>query len=177
MNNIMKMIYRKMFEITFCLIFVGVSYVIWEICLENNAIKMASIYEKSSYCYVNANKAQASLLALSDEQVNKHLESDHITLKRDTTYHSSYHVVLKINKNDIIDDSKIKIQIDNDIYYLQERFLNEDETSKYYLIEDGNLEQDSKEIMMKLWLDKDNSIKQQVLNYTVINTDNLISLL
>lgn len=128
---------RTIMEICGWLIFVGVSYFLWDF---DGFYETAAYYDNNSVIEILDDPTYSTILyALNDQDAN-YLNDYKLTLVNNTYREEKYNVYLAISKN--IEQSHIKIKNET-LKYLKEIYSYEDEDYCYYLL-DTNMLQGSK---------------------------------
>ena len=141
---------------------------------QNSKVAYAKTYDHTSYAYVTVSMYQNyEMYPMKEEEALKHLYPMKVTLAKNLIADTHYTLVLRVSKKSNIDASFLKLSIDNQIYFLQERFYKEDDTYSYYLIEEGMLKDTEKEYSLNIWLDYNASITEQkkIFLYDIMNLE------
>ena len=125
---------RTIIEICGWLIFVGVSYFLWDF---DGFYETAAYYDSNSVIEVLDDPTYSTILyALNDQDAN-YLNDYKLTLVNNTYREEKYNVYLAISKN--IEQSHIKIKNET-LKYLKEIYSYEDEDYCYYLLDTNMLQ-------------------------------------
>lgn len=173
MEYITRIIRRKIIEITVCCILIISSVPLWSLW-KNNNIVYAKTYDNTSYAYVTVSRYQKyEMVPMKDQEALKYLYPMKVTLAKNLISDTHYTLVLRVSKKSNINLSSIKYSINNQIYFLKERFYEEDDTYSYYLLEEGILKETKKEYNLNIWLDYNTSTKEQqkLFLYDIINLE------
>ena len=145
---------RTIMEICGWLIFVGVSYFLWDF---DGFYETAAYYDSNSVIEVLDDPTYSTILyALNDQDAN-YLNDYKLTLVNNTYREEKYNVYLAISKN--IEQSHIKIKNET-LKYLKEIYSYEDEDYCYYLLDTNMLQ--------------GNEIKYNFSLYNDLNGENFI---
>ena len=125
---------RTIIEICGWLIFVGVSYFLWDF---DGFYETAAYYDSNSVIEVLDDPTYSTILyALNDQDAN-YLNNYKLTLVNNTYREEKYNVYLAISKN--IEQSHIKIKNET-LKYLKDIYSYEDEDYCYYLLDTNMLQ-------------------------------------
>ena len=125
---------RTIMEICGWLIFVGVSYFLWDF---DGFYETAAYYDNNSVIEILDDPTYSTILyALNDQDAN-YLNDYKLTLVNNTYREEKYNVYLAISKN--IEQSHIKIKNET-LKYLKEIYSYEDEDYCYYLLDTNMLQ-------------------------------------
>ena len=125
---------RTIIEICGWLIFVGVSYFLWDF---DGFYETAAYYDNNSVIEILDDPTYSTILyALNDQDAN-YLNDYKLTLVNNTYREEKYNVYLAISKN--IEQSHIKIKNET-LMYLNEIYSYEDEDYCYYLLDTNMLQ-------------------------------------
>ena len=125
---------RTIIEICGWLIFVGVSYFLWDF---DGFYETAAYYDSNSVIEVLDDPTYSTILyALNDQDAN-YLNDYKLTLVNNTYREEKYNVYLAISKN--IEQSHIKIKNET-LKYLKDIYSYEDEDYCYYLLDTNMLQ-------------------------------------
>ena len=145
---------RTIMEICGWLIFVGVSYFLWDF---DGFYETAAYYDNNSVIEILDDPTYSTILyALNDQDAN-YLNDYKLTLVNNTYREEKYNVYLAISKN--IEQSHIKIKNET-LKYLKEIYSYEDEDYCYYLLDTNMLQ--------------GNEIKYNFSLYNDLNGENFI---
>ena len=173
MRTINKIIRRKIVEITICLAIIICSAGLWGFW-QNENIAYAKTYDTTSYAYVNVSQYQNyEMVPMKDQEALKYLYPMKVTLEKNIISETHYILAMRVAKSSNMDLSSIKLSIDNQVYFLQDRFYKEDNTYIYYLIDEGGLKEPTKEYYLNIWLDENASKthQKQMFRYDFINLE------
>ncbi|HIQ94414.1 TPA: hypothetical protein IAB29_04730 [Candidatus Ventrenecus stercoripullorum] len=173
MKYINRIIRRKIMEITICCILVISSVPLWNLW-QNDNIAYAKTYENTSYAYVTVSRYQKyEMVPMKDQEALRYLYPMKVTLTKTLISDTHYTLVIRVSKKSNIDLSSIKVSINNQIYFLQDRFYKEDASYNYYLIEEGVLKEPEKDYSLNIWLDENATTEKQKKNflYDIINLE------
>ncbi|MBR1817317.1 MAG: hypothetical protein IJ772_00545 [Bacilli bacterium] len=176
MKNIDKIIYHKVIECVVFLAIIVVAYFAWS-SLPKEMLEIARIYDTTSLAYVTVDGYQDyKFYPMSDEASKNFLQPMLVTLRNETNILYPYHIVFRISKDSTLNDEYLKYSIGDEVYSLKDRFYQEDQLYRYYLIDDGDIIASNKTYYMRLWLDESTPEEEigKTLKYSLINLDNII---
>ena len=176
MKNIDKIIYHKVIECVVFLAIIVVAYFAWS-SLPKEMLEIARIYDTTSLAYVTVDGYQDyKFYPMSDEASKNFLQPMLVTLRNETNILYPYHIVFRISKDSTLKDEYLKYSIGDEVYSLKDRFYQEDQLYRYYLIDDGDIIASNKTYYMRLWLDESTPEEEigKTLKYSLINLDNII---
>ncbi len=134
MKYIKALKHRTIMEICGWLIFVSVSYFLWDF---DGFYETAAYYDSNSVIEILDDPTYSTILyALNDQDAN-YLNDYKLTLVNNTYREEKYNVYLAISKN--IEQSHIKIKNET-LKYLKEIYSYEDEDYCYYLLDTNMLQ-------------------------------------
>ena len=177
MKNIDLLIRRQIVEILVCFFTLMGSYVLWN-GMDNEYFAEAKIYDQTSLAYVTVqNYENYSFYPMNDEVALKHLQPMIVSVVNDTHIDSVYHLVFRVAKTSTLDPGTLHYSVDNEVFALQDHFYQEDDQYWYYLIDQGHMTGGSKEYVVRIWLNKNMASEEfgHVLNYTIMNLDNILT--
>lgn len=149
MKYLKKLKHRKIMEICFWLLFVFVSYHLWNFKDFNTT---AAFYDRNSVIEVLDDPVYSKILyALNDSQAAK-LNDYKLTLVNNTYREEKYNVYIAISKN--IDHKHLKINNGN-IEYINDLYAYEDDNYCYYLLDTNILQGGEKKYNFSLYNDED----------------------
>ena len=150
MKYIRKLKRKKIFEIVGLIVFVVLSYYLWEF---DGLLQTAAYYDNNSLIEVLDDPTYSRILyALGDDVANKYLSDYKLTLVNNTYREENYNVYLAISND--IDHSHIKIKTD-DVKYLNELYSFESDGYSYYLLDSNMLQGDERKYNFSLYNDFD----------------------
>ena len=148
MKYLQKLKYHKILEICLWLVFVGITYMLWNF---KGFYETAAYYENASVIEVLDDPTYSTILyALNDQDAELYLNDYQLTLINNTYREEKYHVYLAISKN--IDDNHLKIKKE-EVTYLKELFSHEDNNYRYYLLDTNVLQGNTKKYEFSLYND------------------------
>ncbi len=149
MKYLKKLKHHKIMEICFWLLFVFVSYHLWNFKDFNTT---AAFYDGNSVIEVLDDPVYSKILyALNDSQAAK-LNDYKLTLVNNTYREEKYNVYIAISKN--IDHKHLKINNGN-IEYINDLYAYEDDNYCYYLLDTNILQGGEKKYNFSLYNDED----------------------
>lgn len=180
MKNINKVIRHKIIEITICLLFIIVSFPMWEIFMKEEQFVLASTYAQSSLVSTEIiNNQNYSFYPISDDVAMKYLVPMEVTLKSSSTYHSFFSLVMKVDKRSSLSFKSFKISVDQRIYWLKDLYLYEDSDFIYFLLSQGDIQNSNHQEIFKinLWLDSQALYPEYdaTFLYQIINLENSLT--
>lgn len=149
-NDINKLIVKKIIEIVCVACFLFVSFFFWK---SGNTKSIIAAFQDLSYTNFNIeNPIDYAMFPMTDEDAMKNLNPCYITVSNETYTKEDYILVLVVNKNSTLDYNFLNISVGDEIYSLNtlEKIENEEEIS-FILVNDsivGNLET----YAVRLWL-------------------------
>ena len=173
MKYINQLIRRKIVEITICCIIIIISVPLWNLW-PKDTIAYAKTYDNTSFAYVTVSMYQHyQMVPMKDQEALKYLYPMKVTLAKNIIAETHYTLVIRVSKKSNIDLSTLKLSINNQIYFLKERFYKEDDTYNYYLIDEDALKEPEKEYSINIWLDENTTVETQNKNflYDIINLE------
>ena len=138
---------RAMSEIFIWLVFMGVTYFLWDF---NGFYETAAYYDSTSTIRVLDDPTYNTILYALNEQDANYLSDYKLTLVNDTYREEKYNVYLAISKNIIQSHIKIKNET---VKYLSEIYSYEDDDYCYYLLDTNMLQGSEKKYNFSLFND------------------------
>lgn len=148
MKKIKTLKYKKIVEICLWLIFIGVTYFLWEF---DGYFETAAYYSNNSLIQILDDPTYSTILySLNDEMATKYLKDYNLRLINNTYREEKYNVYLALSNN--VNHEHIKIKTDK-IAYLNELFSYKDENYAYYLLDTNMLQGSEKQYNFSLYND------------------------
>ncbi len=145
---IKKLKRRKIMEICLWLLFVGVSYLLWDF---DGFYETAAYYDNNSLIEVLDDPTYSKILyALNDNDAESLLKDYRLRLVNNTYREEKYNIYIGISKN--IDQNHIKIKTD-ELKYLNDMYSYEDNEYCYYLLDSNILQGEERDYNFSLYND------------------------
>lgn len=176
MNNITRIIYRKIREIALCVFIIVATFFINDAMNHSEVFKLLEMEKPTSLAYVDMIKKEDNELYLVEDQASlDHVEPIIVQMVNDTYLETTYALGMKVNKKSTMDYNNLKISYLDKIVNLKELFVGEDATHNYFLLERGDLTASSKTYEIKLWIDKKGEMTEtnNTVQYEFMNLENI----
>lgn len=176
MNNITRMIYRKIREIALCIFMIIATFFINDAMNHSAVFKLLEMEKPTSLAYVDMIRKEDNNLYVAEDQASlDHIKPISVQMVNDTYLETTYALGMKVSKNSTIDYNDLKIAYLDKIVDLKELFVGEDATHNYFLLERGDLTASSKTYEIKLWIDKKGEMPEanNTFQYEFMNLENI----
>lgn len=111
------------------------------------------------------------LYQVNDELATTNIKPINIKLINNTSVSERYNLYLMVSKESTLDYNVIKVKYLNEIKYLSDLEMIEDELNYYFSLSEGQIESGVIENDLLLWIDssKDADINNKYFNFYIIN--------
>lgn len=179
MNIINRRIMKIIFEMIITISIVGISIPVWNNSIGNTSYaKIADYYSSGSYKKLNIEKLQDMKLnniAPMEDKKALNQEGTIIKITNGSNYNVSYKFYMKIDKDSTIDPETLKVSINNEIYYLQDKYTKETKNNYYYLLDNNEIQNNSEIYDIKLWISSEtgNEMQNKTLAYDFVYEEDI----
>jgi len=169
MKKIDHIIYGKLFEISFLIAFVILSYPIWLSLDINKQLANASVYQEAQYSYLDIeHNHNGPMFPMKNEEAMDKLSKTKINVTNETKTMENYSLILKIDKTSTLDYQFLNIFLDGKIQALKIFPMTEDYDYFYFVLDSNSIVGGKKTYNFLMWMDYEtgNEMQGKSLNYS-----------
>lgn len=173
-NDINKLIIKKVLEIIFVVVFVFFSISWIKSADMQSMLATASTYANLNYTNLSVlNPIDYSMYPMSDSYAVSNLEPCTVRVMNETLTSENYTLALKISKKSSLNYDYLKIAIDNYIYTLKDLEMKEENDNYFFILDTNLITGDIKDYNIKLWLCEETGNEMQgkelIMSFEIIN--------
>ncbi len=178
MKNLNRIICFKVVEILITVVFLICSFYLWDSLRNGEVIALLKTTKNNtSYAYVDVLKDRRyQFYPVSDEIALRTLLPSTVQMVNQTKLNTYYEFGLKIRKSSSLNYHNLKISWNDEVHFLSEYYVKEDEEYYYFSFEKGSLKGASKQYEVKVWLDASSNPNQmnRSFDYEFVNLANIL---
>lgn len=178
-REINKLIAKKIAEIIFVVAFLVVSVPLREKMLLVNEEKTKLAEMELNYTSISVeNPKNYSMYPMSNSEALDEVEPTKIIVENESLMAEDYSLLLRISKKSTLDFNYLNLAIDDEVYALNTLTMSEDDENYYFVIASDGLSKNSKEYLIKLWIDEktDNEMQDTKIIFSFELIKNVINL-
>ena len=145
--NITREIVKSVIEIIALIFITIITYPVMNIISTSQGADVAKYYEtynqKTLTFYVEKMANLNNLIPVKDEQVTELIDYSYVNIVNNTYENKEYYFILSVDKNSTLNVEYLKLNINGKIIKLSDRYYNENDYLKYYLIDDSEIEKEN----------------------------------
>lgn len=145
--NFNREIIKCVIEIIALIFIIIITYPVMNIISISQGADVAKYYEtynqKRLTFYVEKMANLNNLIPVKDEQVTELIDYSYVNIVNNTYENKEYYFILSVDKNSTLNVEYLKLNINGKIIKLSDRYYNENDYLKYYLIDDSEIEKEN----------------------------------
>jgi hypothetical protein len=161
-NNVNKLILKKVLEICFVLTFIFASVPLSQKLSQSTSLASAAYFDNASFTSLNVTEpAQYFLYPISNKEAINTISPYNLEVVNDTLTLENYTLYLKIEKTSTLDYNALDIEINDNIYSLNTLDMESDDEYYWFVIDKNSIKGDTYNYSVKIWMDENTGNNMQ----------------